>query len=330
MVAENKPLVSVIVPIFNSMKFIQSTINSVLNQNYDNLELILVNDGSSDGTKEFLDNLIGNPKIKILHQNNQGYPTALINGINISKGLYISRMDSTDLLDKNKLAKQVQILEDFKEIPFVGTMRYRITESNVIFSPIVELNKVQVNHYEPILWESLILGKREFADPSVMFRRTIYDQVGGYKRYLKSGMDVDLWLRFLEYSENHFGLCIMENLYYHRVELNSIMRNASTKLNNSQVRLMAIERNVNNNSIKNINKLIKSIDEIKNDNNSQLNNYLSTLATFIYLWDFKSFYRSLQISKLPKFISIDFFFSFIFLLKQIFYKRKLIKRIGKI
>lgn len=90
------PLISIITPCYNDAKFIHIPIESVLNQPYENFEMIIVNDGSTDPeTLQFLED-IKHPKISIIHQENKGLPTAHNNGIRASKGKYILPLDADD------------------------------------------------------------------------------------------------------------------------------------------------------------------------------------------------------------------------------------------
>src|SRR3989344_6055415 len=107
----SKPLVSVIIPAYNAVFLILETINSVLNQTYDNLEIIVVDDGSTDNTKEVLRNLIETERIKYFYQKNSGQASARIRGFGESKGVYISFIDSDDLIVSNKIEVQVDYME---------------------------------------------------------------------------------------------------------------------------------------------------------------------------------------------------------------------------
>ena len=92
-------LVSIIVPMYNSEKYLDECISSILSQDYKNIELILVDDGSTDGTlkkaKEY-ENKDG--RVKVIHQKNSGVSTARNNGIKKSKGTYITFVDSDDFI----------------------------------------------------------------------------------------------------------------------------------------------------------------------------------------------------------------------------------------
>ena len=106
---EKNPLVTVIVPVYNCEKYIARCIESVINQTYSNIELIIVNDGSTDYTKEICEHY--NKKyqnIKLINQKNQGVSIARNNAINISLGQYIQFTDSDDYMEKDMIEQMVK------------------------------------------------------------------------------------------------------------------------------------------------------------------------------------------------------------------------------
>ena len=119
------PLVSVVIPTYNSVKFIAQAIDSVLNQTYTNYEIVIVDDGSTDETKKLLKSYQG--KINYVYQENQGVATARNRGIEIATGELIAFLDADDLFLPNKLEQQVKVL---LEQPSLGMVvcGWRITD----------------------------------------------------------------------------------------------------------------------------------------------------------------------------------------------------------
>ena len=98
----NKSLVSIIVPVYNSLNYIKKCVMSITNQTYENIEIILVDDGSTDGSQKECDNLKKyDDRIKVIHQKNSGPSVARNNGLSNSKGKYIFFCDSDDYIDEN-------------------------------------------------------------------------------------------------------------------------------------------------------------------------------------------------------------------------------------
>lgn len=109
-----KPLVSVIIPVYNKVAFLGETLKSVLNQTYQNIEVIIVDDGSTDGSTLILDEFErrSGSNVKVFKQDNGGACHARNLGIKESTGMYIQFLDADDVLDVNKIANQVSILEN--------------------------------------------------------------------------------------------------------------------------------------------------------------------------------------------------------------------------
>jgi len=123
-------LVSVIVPVYNSEKFIRDTINTVQEQTYQNWELILVNDGSTDKSKEIIEEQIKNDKrIKLIDmEKNSGAAMARNKGISNATGKYVAFIDADDLWNKEKLNKQIKFMQDMEcEFSFTG---YEFADKN--------------------------------------------------------------------------------------------------------------------------------------------------------------------------------------------------------
>lgn len=107
---DNTDLISVIIPTYNRAHLIKRSVESVLNQTYKNIELIIVDDGSTDNTKEIIDS-INDKRIKYIYQANQGAASARNKGIDLAEGQYIAFQDSDDVWHSNKLKKQIVILK---------------------------------------------------------------------------------------------------------------------------------------------------------------------------------------------------------------------------
>lgn len=106
------PLVSVIIPAYNAGKFITETIKSVINQTWKNLEIIIVNDGSIDDTLIVVNKFLGDDRIKLIDQRNQGSSHSRNTGLYFAKGDYIQYLDADDILSQNKIECQIEILKN--------------------------------------------------------------------------------------------------------------------------------------------------------------------------------------------------------------------------
>ena len=190
------PVVSVIIPTYNTAKYIGQTINSVLGQNYKDHEVIVVDDGSTDNTKEVLEPYM--EQIRYIRQKNSGRAGARNTGIKAARGKYIAFLDSDDLWTPGKLAKQVDIMDSNKDIDFLFGDKQRFSDDGtIIFSmftekgydenffgdPLYVRDAYKKLLQEPYIPTGTVIMKKECFDRSGLFDETIYAE------------DWEFWLR---------------------------------------------------------------------------------------------------------------------------------------
>lgn len=186
---KKKPLVSVILPVYNEYNFLQEAIDSVINQSYPNIEIIIVNDGSTSRKVEEIC-LRNITKITYLKKENGGVASALNCAINASKGEYIARMDGDDISYPERIWKQVEFLEKNEAIDICGTNFAYIDENDsVIWRSNLPLEDYKIK-IQNIFQNSL-------CHPSVMFRRKVFNNNLRYDENIKAE-DYELWLRIEE------------------------------------------------------------------------------------------------------------------------------------
>ncbi len=186
----NKPLVSVIIPTYNRGKYVVKAIDSVLVQSYGNIEIIVVDDASIDGTGEIMSGLAKKcPNIiYIKNDHNLGFVRNLNKGISFAKGEYIARLDDDDIwCDPLKLEKQVGFLEKNKEYVLIGGGVVR-----------VDMQGLEVARY--LLPETdaeikkAILVDNVFAHSAMVFRKSTFLKAMGYDGRFGFFADWALWL----------------------------------------------------------------------------------------------------------------------------------------
>ena len=128
-------LFSVIIPIYNVEEYLAKCIDSVLAQEYESYEILLIDDGSTDGTAELCDALaIEDPRICVIHQNNHGISASRNTGLNHAKGKYIAFFDADDLIDSKMFSSLVPLIESGAELaacqPFVCSRRNQLSETS--------------------------------------------------------------------------------------------------------------------------------------------------------------------------------------------------------
>ncbi len=199
--ATEKPLVSVVIPCYNHGKFIDEAVDSVLNQTYGNIEIIIVNDGSKD---EFTNKILKNyskPKTTVLTTKNFGLPGARNNGIKKANGKYILPLDADDKIHHDYIRKAVKIIEQDDNIGIV----YGKTE---LFGDLHgEWNLPKFSFPEILIQNSIVATS--------LFRRKDWETIGGYNKNMIYGFeDHDFWLSILELGREVKP--IAEVMFYYR------------------------------------------------------------------------------------------------------------------
>ena len=158
MLEASHPLVSVVMPVHNGALYLSDAIKSILSQTYRHLELIIINDGSSDDSESIV-KTFNDSRIKYhVFAKQQGIVSALNYGLTLAKGEFIARMDADDISLKHRLAKQVKVLLNNPDIAILGTQYIGINGRSRAL-PIL---------HDDIIWHTL--NASPFVHPSVMFR----------------------------------------------------------------------------------------------------------------------------------------------------------------
>ncbi len=182
-------LVSVIVPTYNREKYITKALESIFSQSYQNFEVIIVDDGSTDNTKEVIKPYLKDQRVKYLFQKNQRVSKARNNGIRIAKGEYIALLDSDDYwIDSKKLEKQVSFFEKNPDYVITSGGIIRVNEFGEEISCVLNPENDKTIR-EGMLFSCL------FAPSAVMFRKNVWEKIGGFNE--KSDLSED-WEFFME------------------------------------------------------------------------------------------------------------------------------------
>lgn len=210
------PLVSVIIPTYNRAGLIARSIKSALAQTHRNLEIIVVDDGSTDNTKEVVAAFGG--AIQYFYKPNSGPSPTRNLGIQKAKGKYVAFLDSDDLWEPTKIEKQ---LDHFQKNPGLGMVstnyRYIDAQDRVIKDPAAQ-HGYTVSHS---FLRDLLEIRFPFATPAFMIRKTVFDDIGLFNEQLKISEDLDFLVRLgLKY---HVGY-IDEVMVSVRMHENHLMR----------------------------------------------------------------------------------------------------------
>ena len=185
------PSISVVMPAFNAEDFIGAAITSILQQDYPDFELIVVDDGSTDETA-----LIGehfqkrDPRVSLLRQKNAGQAAANNAAIGVAQGEFIARMDADDVSLSNRLTTQVRYLSENPDTVAVGSNMWLCDSAGR------RLQKSHVPLTNAGIRRALFrYGSNPLNNPTVLFRRQAWLDVGGERTGLTLAHDLDLWLR---------------------------------------------------------------------------------------------------------------------------------------
>lgn len=195
-------LISIIIPSYNHSKYITSTINSVIDQTYENFELIIIDDGSTDGSQEIIPT-IRDPRIEYFSQKNLGAHKTINRGLQLAKGKYITILNSDDIYHPQRLEKCVKFLENNQNISLVSTWIEVIDQSgqkldikkdwrNLLPWPITDYTHsfLNTNDYK----RNLLATNFVATTSNIFMRNTVVKSIGGM-RELRFAHDWDYLLR---------------------------------------------------------------------------------------------------------------------------------------
>lgn len=213
------PLVSIIIPVYNTGLTLDDTIRSVFKQTYKNIEILAVNDGSTDDFTVKSLNKYKN-KLKIINQENKGLPAARNTGINAAKGEYIVCLDSDDCIDKKYVKKLVD--------KFINSS----DRSVAIVSPYIQAFGVSNEQWSVPEFDREKIKYSNVIAVASMFKKEAWKSVGGYDETFRKGFeDWEFWLSLVE--KGYVWSVVKEPIFYYRRKKSSMI----TSSNKSRVEI---------------------------------------------------------------------------------------------
>jgi glycosyltransferase involved in cell wall biosynthesis len=226
-------LVTIGLPCYNSAKYVELTILSILNQTYTNWRLIIIDDNSSDNTREVLQRFLVDERITLKYDGeNLGLSRRLNQMVEICETKYFARMDSDDIMDVLRLEKQVDYLEKEASIDVLGTFVYSINGENAIMGKRGDLVPTTLLQ---------ALKRCVFVHPTVL-GRTEWFKRNKYDTDCNRMEDYELWFR--TFAKSRFHVLPDPLLFYREVDVNNRKKYWSSKIN-----AYKIVRNTNDISI---------------------------------------------------------------------------------
>jgi glycosyltransferase involved in cell wall biosynthesis len=209
--------ISIIITAHNYGKYLPKSLESALNQNYDNFEVILVNDGSTDNTKKVIERYLHETKLKVIELDGVGLSSACNRGILESKGEYIVRLDADDWFDENLLLVESNFLDQHADIDLVFCDYYTVNPHGEIID---NIQRAKVN-------DEIELLDRPALAAGAMYRKTCYEKIGGYNEDIRYQEDYDFWIKFIEHFQvKNISLPLM----FYRQHGHSMSRNWDTRM----------------------------------------------------------------------------------------------------
>jgi glycosyltransferase involved in cell wall biosynthesis len=209
---------SVIIPAYNHAALIKEAINSVLQQTYENWELIIVDDGSMDNTKEIISKF-NDPRIKYVYQNNSGVAAAMNNGFNLATGDFFGWLDADNYYHKDIFKKVNQIISREEKIEIIYGNVYIV---NIDGQETKKHIVTKTLSYEKALKD---MSGSIPVQPGVFFKNTLFYNVKGFNQKYKVAGDIDFWIKNLKNNPHYHYLD--EIFGYYRLDKRGISQ--STK-----------------------------------------------------------------------------------------------------
>jgi glycosyltransferase involved in cell wall biosynthesis len=210
-----KPLISVAMCTYNGLPYVREAVRSIINQTYSNWELIISDDGSIDGTREWLkDNFAQHPKVRLYFQEvNLGYVANKNYALNLAKGQFITQLDQDDLCTIDRLEKQVNFVVNDSKVRIIGSGFYQISESGKILD--------RISPMENTCYNSPDFKEYKFWFPSLMIHREVFDTLGYFNPYFSGAIGDDIY--WTVQAIRHYPIfCLSEPLYFYRTNPYSI------------------------------------------------------------------------------------------------------------
>jgi glycosyltransferase involved in cell wall biosynthesis len=203
-------LITVTIPVHNAMPYLPEAVESVLCQTLNDFRLIIIDDGSTDGSRAYLASLV-DPRVTVIHQSNLGLGRTLNKLIALCETKYFARMDADDICDPRRLFAQIEYLEKRPKVVMLGTQIRFLAGKKLIPCAVNPLEHKEIR-------ARLLHGKAGVCHPTIVVRADAAREVGGY-RIGGAGEDVDFCLRMCEIGE---AANLSDALYTYRLHANSI------------------------------------------------------------------------------------------------------------
>jgi glycosyltransferase involved in cell wall biosynthesis len=180
--------------VYNGAAYLREAVDSILNQTFQDIEFIVVNDGSSDATESILrEYAAADPRVHVISRDNKGLIASLNEGVSHARAPLLARMDADDISSSNRIERQLQVMAERPELLALGTWGKVIATNGQVtgkqMQPPVGPLKIR---------EAFDSGLGFVVHPTLMMRRDAFHRIGGYRPAYKTAEDLDLMYRFAQ------------------------------------------------------------------------------------------------------------------------------------
>ncbi len=187
------PPISVCLPVYNAERYIAEAVESILGQTFGDFEFLIIDDGSTDGSRRILERYAaGDPRIRLVSRPNGGLVSALNELLGMARGEFIARMDADDIALPERFERQIAYLRDHGDVVALGTQILLIDPRG---APLTEM-PLDLEHED--IDRAHLNGVTVLCHPTILARTASVLGVGGYRPGYFPGEDIDLWLRLAE------------------------------------------------------------------------------------------------------------------------------------
>jgi len=208
-------MISIIIPCYNQEKYLEETVLSALKSTHRPLEIIIVNDGSTDGSLAIAERLATNhPEIKIITQTNAGVSAALNTGCRASLGTYLFPLGSDDLISENYLSEASKILDTQKSV-------------KVVYCEAEKFGEFGRKPWKLKPFSRNLLARDNMIFACSLFRKVDWEEVGGFSEDMKMGReDWEFWIKILKNGGEVYKLPFTG--FYYRIHAGSKRKKTGT------------------------------------------------------------------------------------------------------
>jgi glycosyltransferase involved in cell wall biosynthesis len=190
-----EPLVSVIIPVYNGARFIRQAIDSVLSQIYPAVEVVVVNDGSTDESLAIAEDIAQrDARVRVVHKRNGGLSAARNTGIEHARGGYLTFLDADDWILPHKICGQMDVLRARPDVDFVYSDYHRVNDAD---GTVFELYR----GVPPVPFPDILVYRNWLGVMASLLRRRLVERVGQFDPALRASEDRDYWYRCAQHTK---------------------------------------------------------------------------------------------------------------------------------